>query len=118
MATKLKAASANFDIKIRLRLEDEGDHSRAPEPERDLYSIWVENHSACKLGKPRRVGYTGMKVVEKQGDKDVQVRGMICWIAEHGLHKADMLKIQDYVSTWQASPEEIRKSKEDPEELL
>lgn len=108
-----KANPLDFEIFLRLRMADEGDHSREPDPKRDVFSVWIKGHSTCKAGTPRRVAFTGEKRLDAEG---VQVGGRICWVVEHGLHKRDMLKVQEYVAAWQSNQEAIEASREDIEE--
>lgn len=115
MATKIDHKTATFEIFLTLRMADEGNQVREPDPKRDLFSVWIKNHSTCKPGIARRVAFTGEKVVDAAGE---QVSGRIMWIVQHGLHKADMLRVASYVTEWQSSEEAMNKSRETQDELI
>jgi hypothetical protein len=114
MATKIDHKTATFEIYLTLRQADEGNQAREPDPRRDLFSVWIKNHSTCKPGIPRRVAFTACeKVVNAEGE---QISGRLCWIVQHGLHKADMLRIASYVEEWQGSTDMQNKSRETQDE--
>jgi hypothetical protein len=113
----------DFEVIIRLRQGDCGDHTRDADPSRDVFSVWIKGHPICEPGCAYRVGYTGEKVMD--GDK--QIRGNMCWLFDVSgeyegpskmLTKPELRKVMDYVSAWQQDPKAMEASRNDCEKVL
>jgi hypothetical protein len=114
----------DFQVIIKLRQGDCGDHSRDPDPSRDVFSVWIKGHRICEPGCAYRVGYTGEKVLNDKGE---QIRGNMCWLFDTSgeyegpskmLSKPELKKILDYVSAWQQDAEAMEASRNDCEKVL